>query len=96
MIHIYDEMGATVSLVNIHHLMYIKKKIKRKNVSFPCIESSEFTQFINFHINHTAVLTSYHVVLYISGTYYQEFVPFGHLHPIPLPTSGDLTCDLFL
>ena len=39
----------------------------------------------NFHICYSALLTIV-ILLYISSTYL--FVPFDHLHPIPLPTTN--------
>ena len=61
---IHHEMFAMMSLVNIHHLIYIQNKRKRKKVS--CEESSGFTlTFI-----YTEVLI---IILYITSNTYLSY-----------------------
>ena len=58
-------MMATVSLVNVHHLIWIKKT-KRKKFFFPVMRTLRIYLLNNFQICHTVVLTIV-IMLYITS-----------------------------
>ena len=83
---IHHEMVATISLVNIHHLIYIYiYKIKEKEKKVSCEENSGFTLS---YVTYSSVI----IILYITSSTYLSYtwkcVPFDHLHPVlPAPYS---------
>ena len=70
MTYIYCDMIVTVSLVNIHHLIYKKKK------KFPCVENSEYTLYVLYrNVNYSHQIPHYILVL----NYNWNFWPFDYL-----------------
>ena len=85
-------MITTVSLVNIHHLVYIYTKPKKKKKHFfLMVKTLRIYSLDNFSVQHMVVLIVKIILyLYIPSTYFSyswKFVSLDHFHPLSSPPA---------